>query len=250
MNSLTRTADCLSDLVLDEWLAGELAPEAAARLEDHVASCERCRELRAARQRDDMAFLAQAPSFEAHARLLKGAPQRAMPASDAPRRNTRVFAVASAVLAAAAGALLMLRPPADPLPGERSKGRAHVGYFVKRGAVVMRGSASEPVRPGDLLRFTYSNDRASHFALIDVDARGTSVFFPNGDTSAALAAGNDVALDFSVELDDTLGEERVIGVFCEQPFVIETVRATLESERDAQIDGCRLDILTLRKVSR
>jgi hypothetical protein len=250
MNSPTRSAECLSDLVLDEWLAGEIAPEAAARLERHVASCEHCRELRAARLRENAAFLAQAPSFATHARLVKAGPQPAPPENDAPRRKTRVFAIASAVLAAAAGVLLMLRSPAGPLPGERSKGRAHIGYFVKRGAVVTRGNASEPARPGDLLRFTYSNDRASHFALIDIDAQGTSVFFPSGETSAALAAGNDVALDFSIELDGTLGEERVIGVFCEQPFAVEAVRAALERERDATLEGCRLDALTLHKVAR
>jgi hypothetical protein len=44
-----------------------------------------------------------------------------------------------------------------------------------------------------------------------------------------VAAGQEVALDFSVQLDDTLGRERVTGLFCPEAFDVDGVQSALSS---------------------
>jgi hypothetical protein len=115
---------------------------------------------------------------------------------------------------------------------------------------VTRGGAIETVRPGDELRFTYSHPRGAYLALVNLDATAASVYFPSAASEAVrVPAGNDVALPFSVELDGQLGQERVYGVFCEEPFALEPVRAELESRGlPPTLPGCQLDVITLVKV--
>ena len=223
MQQLTRSGACVSDLVLDEWLAGELDAAASEHVVDHVARCERCTARRSERERDREAFLGQAPSFTAHGALISGA---ARPTRARTRARTGWLAGAGA-LALAAGALLLLRTPEDP--GTRSKGAAYVGFFVKRGEHVTRGVRGQTVHPGDALRFTYTSVRDAHLALVNVDAHAASVYYPDAAHAAArVRAGSDVPLDFSVELDARLGTERVYALFCAQAFAVEPVRAALQ----------------------
>ena len=64
-----------------------------------------------------------------------------------------------------------------------------------------------------------------------------------------MAAGRDVALDFSLELDDQLGEEQVHALFCNEPVVLEPLRAQLESTRALKTPpGCTGQLIKLNKV--
>jgi hypothetical protein len=83
-----------------------------------------------------------------------------------------------------------------------------------------------------------------------VDARAASVYYPTGPRAAAVRAGNDVALDFSVELDGQLGEERVYALFCETAVEIEPLRAALsETARLPETAGCQAEVIVLQKVT-
>jgi hypothetical protein len=261
---------CVSDLELDEWFSGELDVDAEANAAAHFATCVRCTARRTALQREREAFLAAAPSFDAHARLIAG--ERPAP----PASRTRVWWIGGSVLGAAAAVLIAVLPVRDRLV-ERSKGAPHLGFFVKRGAQISRGSSGEAVQPGDLVRFTYSSARERYLALLNLDARRASVYYPAGammagtapalrggattDTAPALRgsatvatrirAGIDVPLDFSIELDAELGAEHVYAVFCDQPFALDPLRAQLETARGLRAPpGCEIDMVALVKEAR
>ena len=71
-------SDCVSELELDLWRAGELCAADAQRCSDHVAQCESCRNKLQAMEQVDASMFAAAPSFEALRTLV--ADQRQTPA--------------------------------------------------------------------------------------------------------------------------------------------------------------------------
>jgi hypothetical protein len=217
-------ADCLSELVLDEWSAGELSPAQVQRCEAHLAGCATCRARKLALEQANTTFYSEAPSFAALKRLApKPKPARSL-------ANVRWLS-APLLAACAALAFIAVRQPAQPAPAleTRSKGAARIGYYVKRGDAVTRGESATAVYPHDAVRFVYSADRAYFLAIFSADASGVGVYFPNGRTAQPIAAGQDIALDFSVELDNTLGRERVTALFCPEAFEIEPVQSALST---------------------
>lgn len=247
---LSRSSECLSDLELDEWASDELEGSMRAQVQMHLASCPRCQtrheQLELAREQ----FFAAAPSFESHAERFVKEPRTSRETSSFRGLSVRSFVsrrvAVGASLAAAAALALVVALPRD---GEtRSKGGASIGYFVKRGAQVEQGDAATVLHPGDFIRFTYTTDRDRYFALFDHDPQATVVYYPSGSSAAQVRAGRAVALDFSVELDETLGVERVHAVFCPRPFDLAPLRAALaEAGRLDVPSDCQIDTLTLRK---
>lgn len=242
MRSVTRPESCLSDLAFEELETGELGSDARAAIEAHLAGCTRCRDRRAELLAEHGALLAAAPD------LASLAPARA----HAPRARPRsqVIALGATVLALAAAALLVLEPRGpQATPDTRGKGAPHLGFFIKRGERVLPGESGAGVRAGDLVRFTYSSDRERYLALINLDARGAQVYFPADEGAAKrMRAGSEVALDFSVELDATEGDEQVFGLFCDRPLELAPVRAALLRDRALpELSGCAVDRVMLRK---
>jgi hypothetical protein len=182
-----RSPDCLSDLVLDQWRAGEIEDRARlAELEAHVAGCERCRTRREAFEREAERYLSSHPLFLPHE---SSRPQQK---SSRSARRLQIFAGASALAAAAVLALLLRAPHDGPLGGGQSgtriKGSSRVAFFVKRGDRVVMGGPGEHLRPGDQLRFTATLERPKHLAILSRDARGVaSVYYPAGAVTTALA---------------------------------------------------------------
>jgi hypothetical protein len=242
MRDLNLPSGCVSDLVLDEWMTGELDAARGTQVESHLEHCPRCKDRRAVFAEAQRAFLDAAPSFDAHAAHVG---RRARPGL----RATRRWPWLGAALAASMIALLALWPATEP--STRSKGGPHIGFFVKRGDRVTSGQSGEAVRPGDRLRFTYSSDRARYLALFNRDRRGAAIYYPSGTQAAHVAAGSGVALDFSIELDDSLGPERIYAVFCPSPFELEPMRTALMRSSDlAAPAGCHIDIAEITKEAR
>jgi hypothetical protein len=236
---LSAAEDCVSDLKLDEWSSDELDAAASARVETHVAACPRCRARHAKLNRERTEFYASAPNFETHARLF--VPQRKSPPR--PRRVRQFALIGAAAVAAVAG--LVLLPESV---GTRLKGGPSIGYFVKRADRVRKGDAATVLHAGDLVRFTYSTEQARHFAMFNRDARSTTIYYPSNDSSIRVEAGTRVPLEFSVELDDAPGPEHVYGLFCEESFELQPLRAALASTGGLPVPkSCELDTLTLRK---
>jgi hypothetical protein len=237
----------VSELALDEWAAQELSERESARIAAHVAGCEQCGARHAALTQERVEFLAEAPSFADHAARVTETQRRSQRQVVSLRQRLLLAAGCAATLAAST---LLVLWTGGGFEQTRSKGGPHVSWFVKRGEYVYRGRADEPLYPGDSLRFLYSSDAPRYFALLNLDARSASIFYPAAGQAAAVRTGNDIALDFSIELDGQLGDERVYALFCDTPFAIEPLRAVLEKTAALPApSGCHSDSITLHKVA-
>jgi hypothetical protein len=113
------SSSCVSDLVLDEWLADELDARAAAATSAHVAGCARCAERRAERTSDREAFLREVPTWSALAARAGGtrAPVATRPRATRGGKVLAWSAAAAGAIALAAAALLV--PRGDHAPQGR-----------------------------------------------------------------------------------------------------------------------------------
>jgi len=221
---------CLSALRLDRWIAGELAPAEAEQVSEHVAACGRCgaatEALRAGRAE------ALPPLRLATAR--PAAVRRRLPLGPG-------LALAGG-LAAAAALLLVLRTgdaPTGRVP-ERTKGGApSLGIWVLHGESVRRAAPGEVIAPGDALRLVVTSPAGAWVAVLSLDPSGrASVYFPDGPRAERVEAGADVALPLATRLDESVGREQVVGLFCDGAVLLEPVRAALEQGRG--LDGAAL----------
>lgn len=222
----TRLADrvwpaCLSALHLDRFLAGELDEVGARRVRQHLEECSRC---------------AGAVEEMQAARGERLPPLRLVPLAR-PARNWPRAAAAVAGLAAAASVLLLIRGP-----GERAKGAGFaLGMYVEHAGEVRRAGPGETVAPGDAVRFAVTAPAKAYVAVLSLDPEGRgSVYFPLGARAEAVGPGAEVALPLGTRLDATLGEERIVGLFCSSPVELEPLRVQLERGGSFTPDGCQV----------
>jgi hypothetical protein len=215
-----RTAACLSRLHCDQLLNGEL--DDRDDLKQHHASCRRCTALLAAHRRERAAF--------------------AVPRARGPRRWT----IGLAAVAAAFGLWLVASRDRRDDAETRSKGKPALAFYVKHDQVVREGSRGEVVYPSDAINFAVSTDGPAFLTIISVDGAGkVSPYYPDGPAAAAILAGRDQVLPRSVLLDDTLGLERIVGVFCDRPSLVAELAAAVA--RGEIPSGCVSDALTVEK---
>lgn len=235
----TRGADCVSDLSFDRMRAGELAAAERTRIKAHLAKCERCRERQALLVRERASF--ESAGLQNPEWLSGSGVQRVR----GPSRRTLVL---SSLAAAACVALaLQLGLPRE---GVRAKGAPFVSYFVKRGEQVLHGA--QQLQAGDRVRFAYSSARAQYLAILSLDgAARASVYYPADAQAARVEPGSEVLLPSSVELDATLGEERIVAMFCDVAFEVEPLRAALQAAPTSlrAPAGCVSHELRVTKVS-
>lgn len=254
LNELRRALPegCISDLAFDEWRAGELDSETVESYEEHLEHCEHCQQRHDVIEAQAEAFLEKFPSLD------KTRTDVSREVVTLRRRRSRWLGYASGVLTLAAVAvafLLVLRPPSGGGEAKnsafrvRSKGGSHIGFFVKHGTEVRRGSDGQVVHPGDQLRFTVTSRALRHVAILSLDGAGVAtVYYPRGSSSEALAKLRDQALDSSVKLDDTLGQETIWGIFCDAAFELEPLRQELEQRgRLPPLPECTIDELSIVK---
>lgn len=242
-----RSPECLSDFALDEWIAGELGDAERTPNAAHVEQCARCQSRLAALEQETAEFLSQAPSLAAHAALTSE-----LPATERKMTRNRMIVTASSgfALAAIVAFAIMPHSPRRTTAATRIKGGVHVDFFIKRDQAVTRGVSGASVHPGDLLRFTYTSVDDAQLALINIDDRGATVYYPrDSNASIPIEAGHSIALDFSVELDDNIGSEHIYGVFCPEPFVLSAAIKGLSGPQPMPPAHCQLDVIVLQKVS-
>jgi hypothetical protein len=256
---------CLSELALDEWLAGEGSADERAAWQAHVTGCEGCRRRHEQRAAFNRQYLAAARDLELAAARRAGASGGAAGPSvgagggrgPTSARVRSAWWVGSGALAAAASVALWLSSDdRDASLGVRSKGLAQLDFYVKSGESVRPGVAGQSVRPGDALRFVVPRAEERYLVLLGLDGRGESaVYFPEGAAGERVPAdsesiGASRALPNSVVLDDAPGRERFIAVFCvEPPSVTELARELSERGHIAARPGCELAETDVSKAS-
>ncbi|APR78999.1 Hypothetical protein A7982_04346 [Minicystis rosea] len=239
----TRPTTCLSDLRLDQLVAGELDATAEREARAHLEGCAICAARLVAIEAGRAAFLADPPPLPA-----------ARPVANV-RRLARWATPAAAVIAAAAAITMWIRgvPTGGDAsePGTRIKGRPRVAFYVKHGAAVTPGASGEIVYPGDALQFTYTMPQeVAYFALISVDgAQKASVYYPSTPRAARIVGGRDAPLDASTVLDGVLGKETIYALFCAEPIELEPARAAFQAAPEGPPipAGCEVDRVSFVK---
>jgi hypothetical protein len=257
----------MSDLRFDRWHAGELEATESHAIDGHVRACARCR-------RRDQEIRSQAEVFLRKHPLPAGlgSGPRVVPARGGKLVSRwRVASMSGALALASVVGWLVLAPKHDGASsrqaaealsrargrdeapsGVRQKGGPRLGFFVKRDGRVLRGHDGFTVHPGDLLRFSVTTLEPRHVAILSRDGRGVvSECYPGDGRSRGLAVSRDELLDSSVELDDTLGDEKIVAVFCDEPFEVGPLAARLGRGGALAVgEGCSLDSLDIRKTAR
>jgi hypothetical protein len=230
-----RTDDCIGDLRFDQHSGSELDAAAQARISDHLKLCQRCRERQVLLADERKQF--ERSDMSDPAWLRGSGLQRRQ------RFSRRMIGLSSLVAAACVLLVLQLRRPEEVL---RTKGDPFISFYVKRGEQVLRGSSQKVLQPGDRLRFTYTAASVRYLAILSLDgAAQASIYYPAGTQAERVEPGTDVLLPSSVELDATLGEERIVAVFCAEPFEVEPLRAALAALPASP--GCSIYTLRVRK---
>jgi hypothetical protein len=252
----------LSDLRLDQMLAGELDPPSEAALRAHLVACVPCTHRHgalaagAAQIRSDPRFAALGPVIRERLVAVDARPER----PQARRRNwtTGVFATC----AIAAAIIVLVRRPDTAVvaggatAGLRIKGDLAMDVFVRRAggaAPVETLLAGDPVHPGDQLRARVRAATRGHFGVFAVDS----------PTAPAPAVGGylPLLLDGADALDAAPGRELLLGVLCPSPRKKEAVAADLSTALTATggdpdrldwrqaVPGCAVTSLWLRKAA-
>jgi hypothetical protein len=194
----------VSDLRWDRLFAGELSKEEQEAVEAHAQQCPACRQ----RQQE---LTAQRDAFA----------QR--PFAFVPKRPKRLTGWAwgpVAVLAAAAAVLLVLRTPSLPnAPAEetRVKGTAvHLLLSHGRPGALETLAAGDIIRAGDYLQAGYSASQDGFGAVLSRDGAGEAfAYVPStGNRMVPLPAGKERSFPESTLLDDVVGNERVVLLWC------------------------------------
>ena len=222
----------VSDLTWDRLHAGSLAPALVDQVRHHAAACSSC----AARG---------AALDAAHRRFIAAPP---------PLRASRVHAwrVMVPAFAVAAAALVVVLVGGER-EATRMKGGFGVTVFAGRGRDAVPLGAGDAIFPGDRLQLSYSAPRDGHLAVLSIDgADRVEAYFPSSETTWPAAAGHQIALPVSTELDDVLGDERLWIVFCDRPRPLAPLIAVL-AERGVAAEpppGCEVQRLRFAKRSR
>lgn len=189
--------NCVSELMIDRLLAGELVPEAAARVRVHAATCASCGDLLGRAEVVAARFATKAP-----------------PLRLAPRRVTRVAGAAAAL--AAVLALVWIAPWRSD--GVRTKGVPSLGVFISHDGAVRRAANHDTAAPGDRLQPVTTAVRAGWIAITATDGAGARTIYA---APQPVGAGRDRPLPFSIILDETRGLTTITAVFCRAPFALD-----------------------------
>lgn len=169
-----------------------------------------------------------------------------------------VLGTGFAGIAMATAAVMFIAQPLQEDPGkERRKGAGvRLGFWVKHGDAVRVGDDREVVHPGDSIRFSVTTDAPSYVTVLSLDAEGTaSVYFPNPgdfDEPQSIDPGNQVALPIATRLDNVVGEEQVIGIFCKKPVdpTVLQQKLTEEGLGFSLPSSCDAELITFDKRAR
>ena len=218
---------CLSDLRLDEIVAGEAARD------PHLATCARC----TARETDR---LAERTAFRDGFGAL------------GLRRPVRRWLPAGAVAALAAIALIAVatRQPSGVEDerdlGTRTKGDARASASV----VIVDAGHATPLhghaRPGDTLAYLVTTSEPSYVAVLSRDATGrVSAYFPTTDRAEPVPIGRDVELPLATRLDSTQGREQLVIAVCRHPAAVAELTAAFDGSAPT---GCTFERTSFDKL--
>lgn len=233
------TAPAFSDLVIDRYLAGEMADDERRAFDERIAAepalKARVDELAASRR----AFSVSAPHFAAIAAAAAQKPSWWARLTSPTLR----FVLSGGALAAVAVVAVVQRGD----DGNRSKGARFVDFVVERDGVVVVGAPGATVHPGDRVQFVVDAGAGSFVAVWSRDGAGTVSAYAPTDGAVERATGKH-SFENSTRLDDVVGREVFVGVRCDHAVDTAVVSAAVSA--DEAPAGCAFDRVVVEKVAR
>jgi hypothetical protein len=233
-----RPDHCLSDLTIDQLLAGELSGQAkGVEALAHVAVCESCR----ARRDEIQAERPLMPEARLFDKL--GTPPIHPPS------HRRTVPIVIGLLAVAAGILVLVRP-APPAPSDSTGQTRLKGGDIGLEVLVHRsGQRAEPLlpdvplHPGDVLGFRVRSQRGGYLAIVSIDGAGkVSSYVPAPGVPVPHVAPGEQALEGAVKLDGVLGRETLFAVICGERSDAARAMASAEAAASALAQVVALDL--------
>lgn len=243
----------LSSETIDLLLLSALTAPETNDAKQHLDGCEDCRtrwrELNEDKQRfEQFVFARTLPKVEARVAAERGG---------FLSRFKLKFLVPAMVLAAAAAGVVFTTGP-----GTQTEDDAYVGIkgqptfelFAKRGqSGVFPVGPEVALHPGDRIGFMINPAGSKYLLVASQDGAGVfSVYHPFGAQVSQPLADVKAKLELpgSVELDATLGAERVVAVFSEEPLKAEEIEAALKaSTQHPKLPGARFVVREFHKVA-
>lgn len=267
----------LTALTLDRLHLEELPAPERLQVQQHLEGCALCRQRQQRVHGFDQALSLPPlvlPPLEALPEAPPGAAARQPPGGRVlpfPR-----WAMAAAAVAAAAVLLFLVWPAtqgAGPQPedGLRLKGRAlpparpaamEVGFSWEVFANDEQGTrpvaSGDAVHPGERLGFRVHPRRSGHLLIVGVDDRGQDYLcYPQrqqGHAALVAASASPYSLEEAVRLDEVMGHERLLALFCPEPVSLEQIKPGLLQAVQAGAQdiptlkpGCVQSEITLQK---
>jgi hypothetical protein len=251
----TRPESCLSDLRIDRLLRGELGEASAAEARAHADACAACTARMHAIELERTMFQASPPSpaWTDVASSKSGPARTADRAAPRPKRawTLRAASVTTAVaLAAAVMLVLRTRQFAPQEEGTRTKGATSVDWVVEHAGAVRGITDGDVVQAGDRVQARVTSGVPLEVAVTESDGTGAAkVLYPDArGRGSPIAAGSQVPLPISFELDDAPGPERFMIVTCPAGTdPVPAARAIVASREAMEAPGCKRHAITLEK---
>lgn len=248
----------LHELGLEAYVSGSLDADAMAQVDTHLATCPICQAMVADARADDRLPL---PAWTPKAEV------QTVP--DAANRPWRAWMAPISVVAAALVAFLVMPTPSsdvvapDDTDVMRSKGMVQLGVWADEGPSSRRIGDGQFAFADDRLGFELSTSKDGWFLVVGVDDDGQAwLGYPQDGSQRAVsvqATQQPEDLGAAVQLDGTLGSERIVGLLCDKPLsfgdvearVVEVAASTEPGARMPElIDGCSQSEIRVRKKSK
>jgi hypothetical protein len=223
------TAGCPSEFALERLRFGEVAasPE-ETRLLAHVGQCKTCRRVLA-----ELAESPPPPPLDTEQIWLRIAASDRTGLGYAGRwlrerlAGWRRGLIGGALLGAAAAGVLLLvaRPPASDIT-IKGGGPWQLDVIARRAdGSLQRLMPGARLVAGDRLRFEVATSWArGNVVLVLLDASGVvSPLVPPSGPAAIVKGGQRILLDGAIELDSSVGPERIVLAACTQPVTVDDV---------------------------
>jgi len=243
----------LTELTVDRFLVDELSGDALSSVQEHLDGCEICR-----------VWIEDIRTFDAQAaeRLRPpSVPQAKVLAFPMKRIITNV-----AVLAAAAALIFIVSRPGEEVP---SPGRDIVTIkgsplswqvHIHDGKEARLAAPGTIVHPGERFGFKVKTKTDGYLAVLGVDQDGESyVAYPADDSGQAgtwQKSEKPAVLDGAMEFDVKSGHERLVAIFCSQPFKLDALSKKLTPPTGTKermgllVKGCSQREMVLVKTPR
>ncbi|MBK7862826.1 MAG: hypothetical protein IPJ65_30310 [Archangiaceae bacterium] len=233
----------LSSETIDLLLMSALTGDRQAEAKTHLDGCALCQK-RWSELNEDKARFEQ---FVFPRTLQKLEQRLAVPSLVERLRAGWLMLVpaAGAVVVASLAAAVWLggRSPSDDAPYIGIKGgptlevvalRPEMGQFPVKPTTVLH--------PKDKIRFVVNGAGSKYLMIASRDGAGAfTVYHPFGAEQSAAVDEGRVEIPRSVELDDTLGSERLVAVFSDSPISASAVKTALDSSPgDPKIEKARV----------